>query len=117
MRTLLSHEKSSSSTAPAAVGGAGGGASTTQSSSSDSDVDEDLVSAYSAGGDVLPMDSDEDVDMSDVEMTSSMTVTVGDQSVPLSELTDEMIARMSAREKDEYIRLGRHTCMTSSATS
>jgi len=107
MRTLLSHEKSSLSTAPAAVGGAGGGASTTQSSSSDSDVDEVLVPAYSAGGDVLPMDSDEDVDMSDVEMTSSMTVTVGDQSVPLSELTDEMIARMSAREKDEYIRLGR----------
>jgi len=53
------------------------------------------------------MESDEDVDMSDVEMTSSMTVTVGDQSVRLSELTDEMIARMSAREKDDYIRLGR----------
>jgi len=56
-----------------------------------------------AGCDVDAMESDDE--LSDVEMTS-LTVTVGAEAVPLSEVTDEMVARMTAAEKAEYIRLG-----------
>jgi len=55
------------------------------------------------------MDSDGDADASsDAEMMSmqSVLVTVGNESVPFSDVTDELVARMTAVEKAEYIRLG-----------
>jgi len=64
------------------------------------------VCAAAAGGgvgDVEPMDSEDEA--SDVEITSVM-VTVGAESVPLSEVTQDLVARMSAVEKAEYVRLG-----------
>jgi len=54
-------------------------------------------------GEVEPMDSEDEA--SDVEMTSMM-VTVGTDSIPFSEVTEDMVARMTASEKAEYIRVG-----------
>ena len=54
-------------------------------------------------GDVEPMDSDDEA--SDVEMTSMM-VTVGTERVLFRDVTEEMIARMTSAEKDEYVRVG-----------
>ena len=56
-----------------------------------------------AVGDVEPMDSEDEA--SDAEMTSMM-VTVGSQSIPFSEVTEALIARMTTAEKDEYVRVG-----------
>ena len=56
------------------------------------------------GVEVDAMESGDD-EASDVEMTS-LTVRVGSECVPLSDVTDDMVARMTAAEKDEYIRLG-----------
>jgi len=49
------------------------------------------------------MDSEDET--SDIEMTSVM-VSVGLESVPYDEVTEVMIARMSAAEKEEYVRIG-----------
>ena len=54
-------------------------------------------------GDVEAMDSEDEA--SDAEMTSVM-VTVGTESVPFTEVTEQMVARMSAAEKADYVRLG-----------
>jgi len=54
-------------------------------------------------GDAEPMDSEDEA--SDAEMTSLM-VTVGADSVSFSEVTEDMVARMSAGEKAEYVRVG-----------
>jgi len=52
---------------------------------------------------------DQDVIMSDEEdddvETHEHMVTVGHQSIPLSEINDEIISQMNEEEKEEYIRL------------
>jgi len=50
------------------------------------------------------MDSDDDAG-SDVEMTSLM-VRVGAQTLPFSDVTQDLVATMTASEKAEYIRIG-----------
>jgi len=55
-------------------------------------------------GETEAMESDDDVS-SDVDMTSLM-VTVGAQTLPFSDITEDMVIRMTATEKAEYIRIG-----------
>jgi len=59
------------------------------------------------------MDSDDDdfddvgddvIGGSDAAVTSSLSVRVGATEVSVSEVTDEMVARMTAVEKQQYIR-------------
>jgi hypothetical protein len=53
--------------------------------------------------------NEEDVIMSDEEEDDTEThtpmVTVGHQSIPLSDINDEIISQMNEEEKEEYIRL------------
>jgi len=64
-----------------------------------------MIMCVGGGRDVEAMDSEDEA--SDVEM-SSMMVTVGSASVAFSEVTEDMVARMTASEKAEYIRIGQH---------
>jgi len=65
--------------------------------------DECAVWCVGAVGEAEPMDSEDEG--SDVEMTSVL-VSVGSERVPFIDVTEEMIARMTTAEKDEYVRVG-----------
>lgn len=45
------------------------------------------------------------MDSDDEEDTIPM-VTIGEKRVPFQDVTDEMVARMTPSEKEEYIRIG-----------
>ncbi len=53
----------------------------------------------SAADEKMEMESEDDEEM--IPM-----VTIGSEQVPLDKVTEEMVARMTPAEKDEYIRLG-----------
>lgn len=59
-------------------------------------ISQNHLSATLTGVAEIESDEDEEVVM----------VTVAGSKVPLSDVTDEMVARMSLEEKAEYIRLG-----------
>jgi len=70
-----------------------------------SDSTNHLQNSYNNSND----DNNEEVMMSDEEEDDAevqqLMVTVGHQSIPLSDVNDEIIAQMSEPEKEEYIRL------------
>lgn len=92
MRTLLVHEKKSVAATPAASALAG----SDKGSSSDSDEEMAKPSTSSMVEEMDSGDEEEEVTM----------VSIGDMRVPLHEVTDDMVANMTAEEKENYIRLG-----------
>lgn len=91
---LMIHEKKTNISVPAMIPGV---TNTEESDSSDSDMETSQPSAQSIDG-VGENESDEEEEV--------VMVTVAGSKVPLSDVTDEMVARMSLEEKAEYIRLG-----------
>lgn len=91
---LMIHEKKTNISVPAMIPGV---TNTEESDSSDSDLETSQPSAQSIDG-VAENESDEEEEV--------VMVTVAGSKVPLSDVTDEMVARMSLEEKAEYIRLG-----------
>lgn len=91
---LMIHEKKTNISVPAMIPGV---TNAEESDSSDSDLETSQPSAQSIDG-VAENESDEEEEV--------VMVTVAGSKVPLSDVTDEMVARMSLEEKAEYIRLG-----------
>lgn len=92
MRTLLVHEKKSVSVMPSANVLAG------SDKGSSSDSDEEMIKPSTST--VV-----EEMDSGDEEEEDTM-VSIGDMRVPLHEVTDDMVAKMTSEEKENYIRLG-----------
>ncbi|XP_014678032.1 PREDICTED: general transcription factor IIE subunit 1-like [Priapulus caudatus] len=86
MRALLAHEKKS---AAADFPGSG--------NESDTSEEEDSKPQTSADA-VADFDSDEDEE--------AVMVSIGNMRIPLDEVTEELVARMTAAEKETYIRIG-----------
>ena len=101
MKTLLAHEKKASkpviSGIPASEDEGG------SSSESDDEVSKPAASTlgqaeFRGSSHVAAMESDDEDD--------ERMVTVEGQQYPYSEVTNDMVARMSAQEKETYIRIG-----------
>ncbi|GAB1604770.1 general transcription factor IIE subunit 1-like [Argonauta hians] len=94
MRTLLVHEKKSMApAAPLAIfPGSDHGSS--------SDSEEETVQPSVSGTGVDEMES------GDEEEEEVPMVSIGEMRIPLHEVTDNMVAQMTAEEKENYIRLG-----------
>ncbi|PNF40977.1 General transcription factor IIE subunit 1 [Cryptotermes secundus] len=94
MSVLLAHEKRSSTAAAvkAVIPGQ-------NDSASESSADEDLKELdASEPAEIETMDSDDDDDLIPV-------VSVGDRSVPVTEVSDSLIAEMTPAEKEAYIQV------------
>lgn len=91
---LMIHEKKSNPSIP----GIPSHPAADESDSSDSDVETSQPAGQSNEA-VQEMDSDG-------EEEEVVMVTVAGTRIPLSDVTDEMVARMSLEEKAEYIRVG-----------
>ncbi|XP_053397649.1 general transcription factor IIE subunit 1-like [Mercenaria mercenaria] len=90
---LMIHEKKTNMSVPAMIPGVG---NAEESDSSDSDAETAQPTGMSAEVAEDESEAEEEVVM----------VTVAGTKVPLSDVTDEMVARMSLEEKADYIRLG-----------
>ncbi|XP_002734448.1 general transcription factor IIE subunit 1-like [Saccoglossus kowalevskii] len=97
MRALLAHERKGATNATI-PGAAAADSDASDSSDSDDDMLPKKAPPAIATTSTMEMESEEE---EEEEM-----VTIGNMKVPLSEVTDEMVAKMSPTEKETYIRMG-----------
>ncbi|XP_015913439.1 general transcription factor IIE subunit 1 [Parasteatoda tepidariorum] len=92
MEALLAHERKGNAEQKIVIPGQ----HNHEESSSGSDENSKTMQSSFAEPEIGEMESDED---------DNLMVTVGDHKYPLNEVTEELISRMTADEKEAYIRL------------
>ena len=95
MRTLLVHE-SKSSAAPLVPSNA---VADDQDSDPSDDEKPTMTSSRVDASDVIMESDDDDEDVVPL-------VAIGDEQIPYGDVTEDMVARMTPAEKDEYIKIG-----------
>ncbi|XP_052810686.1 general transcription factor IIE subunit 1-like isoform X2 [Mya arenaria] len=93
---LMIHEKKSGGVNLPAIPLAGDTAEDSNSSDSDAEPSRPQINHQAEVAEMVSEDEDEEVIM----------VTVGGCKVPISDVTDDMVTRMTYEEKSEYIRMG-----------
>ncbi|XP_070568179.1 general transcription factor IIE subunit 1-like [Ptychodera flava] len=103
MRALLAHERKGGLNPAAGLNPTiPGAADSDDSDSSDSDEDpfKTIQSARPSTSATMEADSDDDDD------EEELMVTIGNMKIPLNEVTDDMVAKMTPGEKEAYIKMG-----------